>query len=305
MAREGGHTIKTLLAATLLVSTFLTSPSVADNRSNDANTCSDIWEDIGLPETEDDIDRSHVTVCHRKYIIGHNLESGTPDWVIEHLTRAIVKGKNTRPKSVGFRPEPNLPPEIPRADNKDYTGSGFDRGHQAPSADFKSSAKLMEDTFFFSNVVPQEGKGFNQGIWKRLEALVAKLAIDRGEIYVITGPIYQERKTIRLRAEGDACGRPVRLGKLPRTTIGGDNVAVPAALYKIIYDPRLNRLNAYVLPNVDHREIQDTARDLEYLGKYRVGLGTVERLTGLTFMTALDERTQRMLRRECPGTMLH
>jgi DNA/RNA endonuclease G (NUC1) len=37
----------------------------------------------------------------------------------------------------------------------------------------------MEETFFYTNVVPQVGKGFNRGIWKQLEALVRKLAIDR------------------------------------------------------------------------------------------------------------------------------
>jgi len=39
--------------------------------------------------------------------------------------------------------------------------------------------------------------------------------------------------------------------------------------------------------------------------RYRVGLGTVEKLAGLSFMTALDDRMHRKLSTECPGTMLH
>ena len=39
--------------------------------------------------------------------------------------------------------------------------------------------------------------------------------------------------------------------------------------------------------------------------RYRVGLGTVEKLTGFTFMTALDDRAHRILAEECPDTMLH
>jgi endonuclease G len=203
--------------------------------------------------------------------------------------------------ALAFEPLPN---GIPGSSNKDYEGSGFDRGHQAPSNDFKSSVKLMEETFFYTNVVPQVGKGFNRGIWKQLEALVRKLAIDRDEIYVITGPVYQEKKPIRIRAGADACGTELSLKPLKKGAIGSD-VAVPAALYKIIYDPRLVRVNAYVLPNFDHRNVQDTERDIDYLKRYRVGLGTVEKLTGFTFMTALDDRAHRILAEECPDTMLH
>lgn len=191
-----------------------------------------------------------------------------------------------------------------RGHNADYERSGFDRGHQAPSNDFKSLTELMQDTFFYSNVVPQVGKGFNRGIRKQLEALVRQLAISRGEIFVITGPVYQEGKVVKIRDDADACGTKLKLRKLPKSAIGG-NVAVPAALYKIIYDPKSNRLNAYVLPNIDHREVQNTGRDLDYLQRYRVGLGTVEKLTGLSFMTALDKRMHRKLDRECPDTMLH
>jgi hypothetical protein len=36
-----------------------------------------------------------------------------------------------------------------------------------------------------------------------------------------------------------------------------------------------------------------------------VGLGTVEKLTGLTFMTAPDERARQMIEQSCPDTMLH
>jgi endonuclease G len=153
-------------------------------------------------------------------------------------------------------------------------------------------------------VVPQVGKGFNRGIWKQLEALVRRLAISRGELYVVTGPVYQEGKVIKVREDADACGTTLTLRKLKRASIGA-NVAVPAALYKIVYDPRRNRLNAYLLPNIDHREVQDTERDLDYLARYRVGLGTVEKLTGLSFMTALDDRMHRKLSTECPETMLH
>jgi len=286
-----------------LLTLFLSLPVLAQDPENDPEGCSRIWEAIGLPETEQDTDEDPVLVCHQAYILGHSRKNGTPDWVIEHLTRKLAKGNNSRPRT-SFAVESHLPDGMARGHNADYERSGFDRGHQAPSNDFKSSTELMQDTFFYSNVVPQVGKGFNRGIWKQLEALVRQLAISRGEIFVITGPVYQEGKVVKIRDDADACGTKLKLRKLPKSAIGG-NVAVPAALYKIIYDPKRNRLNAYVLPNIDHREVQGTGRDLDYLQRYRVGLGTVEKLTGLSFMTALDERMHRKLDRECPDTMLH
>lgn len=39
-------------------------------------------------------------------------------------------------------------------------------------------------------MVPQVGKGMNQGIWKDLEEKVRRWALDRGELYIYTGPIY-------------------------------------------------------------------------------------------------------------------
>ncbi len=274
-----------------------------DAATNDPETCRDIWEAVGLPEPADDAAEIPFPVCHLGYVLGHDNTTKTPDWVVEHLTREIATGKNTRPGN-GFSADVNVQPPAARAVDSDYTGSGYDRGHQAPSNDFKSSRELMEDTFFFSNAVPQVGVGFNQGIWKRLEALVVKLAKDRGELYVITGPIAQQRKAVLTKAGADACGTALKMPK-PDDKAIGNGVAVPAALYKIIYDPRLGRVNAYVLPNLDHREVQDTDRDLEYLKQYRVGLGTVEKLTGLTFFSAIADREREMLEEECPATMLH
>ena len=141
---------------------------------NDPNTCSDLWKKVGLPVYAREQERDTIVVCHTRYVLSHNNANKTPDWVLEHLTRAQVSGTNKRPK-VKFKPDPYVPPDK-RAVDSDYTNSKFDRGHQAPSEDFNENRQWMIESFILSNVVPQVGVGFNQGIWKSLEGHVRDLS---------------------------------------------------------------------------------------------------------------------------------
>jgi endonuclease G len=55
-----------------------------------------------------------------------------------------------------------------RTENPDgthgYDGFGFDRGHLAPSADFRWSATALSESYYYSNMTPQR-PGFNQESW--------------------------------------------------------------------------------------------------------------------------------------------
>lgn len=42
-----------------------------------------------------------------------------------------------------------------RSTNQDYKGSGYDRGHMAAAANHRKSQKIMDQTFFLSNMAPQ------------------------------------------------------------------------------------------------------------------------------------------------------
>lgn len=59
--------------------------------------------------------------------------------------------------------------------DKDYKGSGYDRGHLVPAEDFAYSDSLQEITFSYYNCVPQHPK-LNRGKWKKLEARIRKLS---------------------------------------------------------------------------------------------------------------------------------
>lgn len=281
---------------------------------NDVDNCKELWKGVGVPVyAGESIDATPV--CHTKYVLSHNNVNKTPDWVIEHLTRKQVSGKNKRP-NVKFGYEDKICAPAQAKDAR-YVSSGFDRGHQAPSADFSENRDWMKESFKLSNAVPQIGIGFNRHIWKEFEDLVRKLTVNRGELYVITGPINTDARgrIDSITRAVNPCHNVIKLEPpKPSEICGGDTkskkacengVKVPAALYKIIYDPGMKRANAYVLPNINHNKLDNTSDALDYLKQYRTSIRVIERLTGLQFLRDIPRRKRKAQIEQCIATMLH
>ncbi|MES2528673.1 MAG: DNA/RNA non-specific endonuclease [Bdellovibrionota bacterium] len=102
----------------------------------------------------------------------------------ENLLHKAGKRKNK------FIPDPILvQSNLPFVTTKEYTKTGFDRGHLAPSADFTFSQEANDLTFVMSNMAPQT-KLLNRGVWKNLEEQVRFWACGEKKLTVITGPIF-------------------------------------------------------------------------------------------------------------------
>ena len=82
-------------------------------------------------------------------------------------------------------------------------------------------------------------------------------------------------------------------------------MAIPLGLYKVIYDAKNKRANAYILPNIDHRKLDKSKDPLEYLKRYRVAVRTVEQFTGLQFLRDIPKRDRKAQVEECVATMWH
>ena len=78
-----------------------------------------------------------------------------PTWVAEVITQEMVDAKVANRKQSTFQPDPAIP-ECHSATNKDYRGSGWSRGHMAPAGNYKSCQKSMDDTFYLTNILPQD-----------------------------------------------------------------------------------------------------------------------------------------------------
>jgi len=84
-----------------------------------------------------------------------------------------------------------------------------------------------------------------------------------------------------------------------------DGVAIPAGLFKIIFGPNGNRINAYILPNEDHLSKAEYGSSTEdYLNRWRVTVANVENHAGYGFLPILDRHGRNNLEQECPATMI-
>lgn len=204
--------------------------------------------------------KSNIQVCRDGYALIFNTTTKTPLWVAEHLRQEEVYGAAVRVTS--FSPDPEIPYQF-QAKKSDYARSGYDQGHMAPAADFSQNQQLMNESFLFSNVVPQDADN-NRKIWASLEKKVRSWLSKRGELYIVTGPVFKN-------------------GRISNT-LGRSEVAIPDAIYKIVFDPKTQNSIAFMVPNVSLSE-----KDLP---DYIVSVRDVEMATGLNFHSSLPPEVQ-------------
>jgi len=213
------------------------------------------------------ITKQDVVIKHLGYTLSYNEKHEQANWIAYLLTAdEILKAVS---RTDNFRPDAAV--RTGSAGNQDYQGSGYDRGHLAPAADMCWSRQAMDESFFYSNMSPQD-QGFNRGIWKQLETQVRKWAVDNQAIYVVTGPIL----TANLKF------------------IGPNHVSVPRYYYKVLLDftrPGLKGIG-FILPN---------ASSSLSLQQFAVPIDSIEQVTGIDFFPALPDDLEMNLEKTfCP-----
>lgn len=190
------------------------------------------------------------------YVTSYNKTTLLPNWVAWHLTAERTEGSAKR-SDVDFA-EDNEVPE-PRATDWDYYNSGYDRGHMCPAADNKWSKKAMEESFFFTNMCPQNSN-LNRGDWNEMEMACRKWAKKYGGIYIVCGPILYKGK---------------------HKTIGKNKVVVPEAFFKVVLrtgdEPQAI---GFIYKNTSGNRPKDS---------YVNTVDEVERITGIDFFPSLPD----------------
>lgn len=228
-------------------------------------------DNLGYPKSADELQ----LVKHSALALGYSEPHEQAAWV-QHVVIPEVEFANVS-RTNDFRPDSLvstgsaveqdyfLKEVMPDGEMK-YDGFGYDRGHLAPSADYRWSQKALSESYFYSNMSPQKPE-FNRERWAELEAWVRTYVIDFKEpVFVLTGPVLKDG--------------------LPKQ--GQDSVSIPAQFYKIILDLTGDERKAiaFLMPN-DHCAYP--------VSGYVTSVDEIEKLTDLDFFSTLDDAEEAKL----------
>ncbi len=229
----------------------------------------------GLPNVKP----QETVVNHRIISLSYNEKHKQANWVAH-----IISPEITRPgfaRTNDFRKDPKLKTET--AGEKDYflkslqdDGSytyknfGYDRGHLAPSADFRWNKKAMSQSYYYSNISPQL-PDFNRGVWASLESFIREYVQEHEQkVYVVTGPVLTDN--------------------LPVIERSRHKVSIPEFFFKVVLNTEGDTARGigFILPHSDD----------EYPPiSYATTIDEVEKLTGIDFFPALPDSLEEKVER--------
>jgi endonuclease G len=199
------------------------------------------------------------------YTLAYDAKNKTPQWVAWELTDKETRGKEERTND--FQPDPEVIGT--KVATYDYSGSGYDRGHMAPAGDMKWSKQAMQESFYMTNICPQD-HNLNTEDWNDLEMKSREWARRYGKVHIVCGPIY---KGIR------------------NEYIGEHRVKVPDAFFKVILidDARKSYALGFLFENkAGERPLKE----------YLVSVDEIERITGMDFFSVLPDNLEDRLEAE-------
>ncbi|MFN0216530.1 MAG: DNA/RNA non-specific endonuclease [Saprospiraceae bacterium] len=192
-------------------------------------------------------------VRHTWFALGYSEDHEQAEWVAYELTRDRLND-NWADRPNTFRPDAEVHTES--ATPRDYSGSGYDKGHLCPAADMAFNADAIDETFMMSNMSPQV-PAFNMGIWRELEELTRDWARRFKQLYVVTGPVLTQPGLAQ---------------------IGFSKVTVPGYYYKVLLAPEEQRAIAFIMPN---------ERSDQPVMNFACSIDKVEKATGIDFFPKL------------------
>jgi len=174
-----------------------------------------------------------------------------------------------------------LPPNWYHVNQNSYQGSGFDRGHNCPSADRTASEEINSSTFLMTNMMPQAPNN-NQHTWANLESYERSLVNQGNEVYIIAG----------------SYGKGGTGKNGPKTTLDNGHITVPSNTWKVIVvlpdgSNDLSRVTAstrviaVIMPNVN--TIDSDWR------KFRVSVRAIELATGYDLLSNVPPAIQQVI----------
>ena len=204
--------------------------------------------------------KNTTSLCRIAYTVRHDNDRKLAVYSAELLLPNI---ESSTARVNAFKPDPDLLVSD-RSTLNDYRNSKYDRGHLTPFEDASNNSASALQTFYLSNVVPQN-LYLNRSIWHTLENYTRTWANNsKNGVYVITGPVFAGKiKTI------------------------GNKVSVPTSMFKVIIDKDTNRGIGYMIPNIDPKQTK--------LDQYKVSISTIEKATKINFTPNKNNLNKRII----------
>ena len=230
------------------------------NNDNDNNSQTPTELAMNLVQTPANSQR----VDHFAYYLSYNEEHEQADYVAYQLLASELADNYGRTDD--FREDPLVTTQT--ANDDDYKGSGYDRGHLMPAADCAWNLTAMTESFYYSNITPQN-PSFNRGLWLRLENQVREWAIQYDSLYVITAGILNNELV----------------------KIGDNQVSVPNSYYKILLYQNGNEYKSIAF-------IMDNENSQLDLISFANTIDDAEEITGLDFFGILNDEIENQIESE-------
>ncbi|PKP44806.1 MAG: DNA/RNA non-specific endonuclease [Bacteroidetes bacterium HGW-Bacteroidetes-12] len=224
---------------------------------------------FGLPKTND----NEEIINHSAMSLVYSEQHEQAKWVAHIILPDIINGKEGRTNDfredslvkTGSATEIDYFLKTKKEDGKyEYDGFGYDRGHLAPSADFRWSKKALSESYLYSNMSPQLAD-FNRGKWGDLEDVLRGYIYSNPstQLYVVSGPLLND--------------------SLPKIERGVNKVSIPKYYYKVVMDITNKKAIGFIMPNTK----------IEYpIINFAVSINEVEKATGIDFFYQLDDELE-------------
>jgi len=207
----------------------------------------------GLPKIEGE----GMLINHSSMTMFYEEKYGQSRWVVHMVLPAIKEGIQSRTND--FRKDSLVISGTPG--KEDYFNSGYDRGHLAPSADFRWSKRALSESYYYSNMSPQKPE-FNRGKWAQLEDFVRQYVIEsNNSVFVVTGGVLADS-----------------LKKIGKEKM----ISVPKHYYKIVVD-----LNGKEKKAIAFLMLNGT--NTKPIISYTVSIDSIEKVTGIDFFASLPD----------------
>lgn len=243
-------------------------------------TSDDVLTVVGNPDgaTASPSNKEHFLMQRPQFDLSYNETLHFPNWVAWHLVASDI-GDTDRSS---FVPDPDLPSGFERITTRDYSGSGYDRGHNCPSKDRTANPQENQIAFYMTNITPQFHE-MNGGPWEGLETYCRKLAQEGNELYIL-------------------CGHGFDNGAQRAKTIGSEGIAVPDFGWKIVL--ALPEKSGDDLARIDENtrviavKMENSRSISGPWDNFITTAGELEQATGLTFFETLPDSVARALKQK-------